>query len=113
MPRVSGVAALVATVVAALLLVPGCSTLQQLTVLKTVSFEFAGITDVRIAGIRIDDEASVRALTVADATRLGAAVLAGEVPHDAGAGEPLGTDRDDPGLPRSLTCDGHGSESGR
>lgn len=73
-------ASIAAATVAAALLVPGCSTLQQLTVLKTVSFEFAGVSDVRVAGIRLDDEASLRALTIADATRLGAAVLANEVP---------------------------------
>lgn len=66
--------------VVALVLLPGCATLQQLAVLRSVSFAFAGVSDVRVAGIRIGEGASFASLGVADAARLGAAVVAREVP---------------------------------
>jgi len=64
----------------ALLALPGCTALQQLAVLRTVSFAFAGISDVRVAGIAIGPGARFSSLGVADAARLGAAVVAREVP---------------------------------
>lgn len=63
-----------------LLVVPGCTALQELAALRTVTFAFAGISDVRIAGVRIGQGASFQSLSIADATRLGAAVVAQEVP---------------------------------
>ena len=58
----------------------GCATLQQLTPLHSVRFEFSNVSDVRIAGIPIGAQTSFRSLSVADAARLSAAVLAHEVP---------------------------------
>jgi hypothetical protein len=66
--------------VLALVALPGCATLQQLTPLHSVRFEFSNVSDVRIAGIPIGAQTSFRSLSVADAARLSAAVLAHEVP---------------------------------
>jgi hypothetical protein len=62
------------------LLLVGCATLQQLAVLRTVTFAFAGVSDVRIAGVRIQDGSTFSSLGVTDAARLGAAVVSNEVP---------------------------------
>lgn len=64
----------------ALLAVPGCAAIQQLAALRSVTFAFAGVSDVRLAGIPIGEESSFRSLTVADAARLTAAVVAEHVP---------------------------------
>jgi hypothetical protein len=64
----------------ALIAVPGCAALQQLAVLRTVTFAFAGVSDVRLAGVRIGAGSSYTSLSLADVTRLGAAVIAKEVP---------------------------------
>ncbi len=64
----------------ALLTVPACTALQQLAVLRTVAFAFAGVSDVRVAGIRIGAGATFSNLSLADAARLGAAIVAREVP---------------------------------
>jgi hypothetical protein len=64
----------------ALIAVPGCAALQQLAVLRTVTFAFAGVSDVRLAGVRIGSGSSYTSLSLADVTRLGAAVIAKEVP---------------------------------
>lgn len=66
--------------IALALLLVGCATLQQLAVLRTVTFAFAGISDVRLAGVRLTDGATFSSLSVTDAARLGAAVVANEVP---------------------------------
>ena len=58
----------------------GCATLKQLAVLRTVSFAFAGVSDVRVAGVSIGEGASFSRLSVTDAARLGAAVVAKDVP---------------------------------
>jgi hypothetical protein len=62
------------------LLLVGCAALQQLAVLRTVSFAFSRVSDVRIAGIRIDEGASFTSLSVGDAARLATAVAARKVP---------------------------------
>jgi hypothetical protein len=64
----------------ALIVAPGCTALQQLAALRTVTFAFAGVSDVRIAGIRIGAGSSYASLGVADVARLGAAVIAKDVP---------------------------------
>ncbi len=63
-----------------LLAAAGCATLRQLSVLRTVTFAYAGITDVRLAGVRIDESSSFARLSVADAARLGAALAARDLP---------------------------------
>lgn len=68
--------------VLALAALPGCATLRQLTPLHSVRFQFSNVSDVRIAGIPIGARTSFRSLSVADAARLSAAVLAHEVPLD-------------------------------
>ena len=64
----------------ALIAVPGCTALQQLAALRTVTFAFTGVSDVRLAGIRIGAGSSYASLSLADVTRLGSAVLAKDVP---------------------------------
>lgn len=64
----------------AVLAVPGCTALEQLAALRTVTFAFAGVSDVRLAGIRLGAGSSYASLGVADAARLAAAVVAQEVP---------------------------------
>ncbi len=63
-----------------LLAVPGCTALQQLAALRTVAFAFAGISDVRVAGIRLSAGSRFASLSLADAARLGAAIVAQDVP---------------------------------
>ena len=64
----------------ALIVVPGCAAFQQLAVLRTVTFAFTGVSDVRLAGIRIGAGSSYASLGLADVARLGAAIVAKEVP---------------------------------
>lgn len=59
---------------------PGCTALQELAALRSVTFEFASVSDVRLAGIPIGPGSSFSRLGVSDAARLGAAVVAREVP---------------------------------
>jgi len=63
-----------------LILVPGCTALQELAALRTVTFAFANVSDVRVAGIRIGAQSSYSSLGITDAARLGAAIVANEVP---------------------------------
>ena len=63
-----------------LLAVPGCTALQQLAALRSVTFAFAGVSDVHIAGIRIGAGSSYASLDLADAARLGTAIVSKEVP---------------------------------
>jgi hypothetical protein len=71
---------LAALALLALIAVPGCAALQQLAVLRTVTFAFSGVSDVRLAGIRIGAGSSYSSLSLADVTRLGAAVVGKQVP---------------------------------
>lgn len=66
--------------VAFVVLLVGCATLQQIATLRTVTFAFSGISDVRLAGIRISEGSSFSSLTATDAARLGAAVVSNQVP---------------------------------
>ncbi len=63
-----------------LLAVPACTAYRQIAVLRTVKFAFAGLSDVRLAGIRIGEDATFRSLSLRDGARLAAAVAANEVP---------------------------------
>lgn len=74
-PRFVASLALVATIA-----IPGCTALQQLAALRSVTFAFAGVSDVRLAGIRIGAGSSYTSIGLADAARLGAAVVARDVP---------------------------------
>ena len=71
---------LAALALLALLAVPGCTALQELAALRSVTFAFAKVSDVRLAGIRIGAGSSYASLGLADAARLTAAVVAREVP---------------------------------
>jgi hypothetical protein len=64
----------------ALIALPGCATLQQLAALHSVTFAFGGVSDVRLVGIRIGPGTSYSSLGFTDVTRLGAAIVAKEVP---------------------------------
>ena len=75
--RPAAVAAILALVTLA-----GCATLQQLAALRSVHFAFAGVSDVRIAGVRLDNLTDYRSLTVTDAARLATAVASRDVPLD-------------------------------
>jgi hypothetical protein len=66
--------------VLALLVLTGCTALQQMAALRHCTFAFANVSDVRVAGIAIGPDARVGSLGLADATRLGAALLANQVP---------------------------------
>src|SRR5690349_23653301 len=65
-----------------LLLVPGCSSMSQLAALRSCTFAFTGVSDVRLAGISIGPGADYSHLGVADIARLTAAVLAKTMPLD-------------------------------
>ncbi len=71
---------LAALTLLAVLGVPGCTALQELAALRSVTFAFAGVSDVRLAGIRIGAGSSYASLGAADVARLGAAVVSQEVP---------------------------------
>jgi hypothetical protein len=53
---------------------------RQFAALSRVHFEFSGVSDVRLVGIRIDDQTASRRLGFADMARLTAAMASGEVP---------------------------------
>jgi hypothetical protein len=63
-----------------LLALGGCTALQELAALRTVTFEFARVSDVRLVGIPIGPGASFSKLGVADAARLGAAIVTKQAP---------------------------------
>ena len=66
-------------VLAALLLAPGCTTLQQLAQLREVDFALDRLSDGLVAGVDLDRLAG-RELGAGDLARLGAAAARGEVP---------------------------------
>ena len=76
--RASRAVAVLAIVV--LFAVPGCTALQQIATLRTVAFAFAGVSDVRVAGIRVGAGSSFGTLSIAEAARLGAALATKQVP---------------------------------
>ncbi len=78
MPRPLRIAAPLALL--ALLVVPGCSVLNEMAALRLVRFTFAGVSDVRFVGIPIGPEARYASLGLADAARLGAALVARHAP---------------------------------
>lgn len=60
----------------------GCATIQQIAALRRVTFAFQSVSDVRIAGVHVEDGSSFTRLGLADAARIAAAVAAREVPLD-------------------------------
>ena len=76
--RASRAVAVLAMIV--LFAVPGCTALQQIATLRTVAFAFAGVSDVRVAGIRVGAGSSFGTLSIGEAARLGAALAMKQVP---------------------------------
>ena len=60
----------------------GCTTLQQIAALRRVEFDLDRVSDVRVAGIRVDDRRHVSDLTGLELARLTAAAASGSVPLD-------------------------------
>ncbi len=65
---------------AVLLLIPGCTTLQQLAALNQVRFDLDRLSNGLLAGVDLDRLANRGSLGPADLARLGAAAATGEVP---------------------------------
>jgi hypothetical protein len=66
--------------VLAVLALPGCAAVNQLTALRLVGFEFAGVSDVRLVGIPVGPGADYSRLGIADVARVAAAALAKQAP---------------------------------
>ena len=77
MPRT---APLAVAVLGVLLLVPGCTTLQQLAALQEVDFELDRLSNGFVAGVDLDRLRGGGQLGAGDLARLGAAAATGEVP---------------------------------
>jgi hypothetical protein len=69
-----------AIALSALLTLPGCAAIQELAALRTLTFRFASVSNVRLAGIAIGPGSSYSSLGLADVTRLGSAVVSKQVP---------------------------------
>ena len=63
-----------------LLVVPGCTTLQQLNALRSVDFELDRLSNGLVAGVSLDRLSRGGQLGPTDVARLGTAVARGEVP---------------------------------
>ena len=77
MPRLVSLGTLL---LAVLLAVPGCTTLQQVAALRNVDFELDRLSDGFVAGVDLDRLRTGGQLGAADLARLGAAAATGEVP---------------------------------
>jgi hypothetical protein len=66
----------------AIFLLPGCAAVNELAALRHVTFEFAGVSDVRLVGIPVGPGADYSKLGLGDAARLAAAVLSKQAPID-------------------------------
>ena len=73
-------APLLTALVGVLLLVPGCTTLQQLNALRSVDFELDWVSNGLVAGVDLDRLRDGGQLGPADVARLGAAAARGSVP---------------------------------
>jgi hypothetical protein len=62
--------------------VAGCATLQQVAALRRVAFAYDRISDVLLAGVRLDGKQAWTDVRVAEATRLANAVAGRQVPLD-------------------------------
>ncbi len=63
-----------------LLLIPGCTTLQQLAALRSVDFQLNRLSNGLVAGVDLDRLAGGGSLGATDLARLGAAAARGSVP---------------------------------
>lgn len=72
--------------------VAGCATLQQVLALRQVRFTLDGVGDPRLAGVDLNRIASLRDVSVAELSRVAAAVGRNELPFEfqlrIGAGNP-------------------------
>lgn len=73
-------APLFATLLAVLLAVPGCTTIQQLAALRSVDFELDRLSNGLVAGVDLDRLRGGGSLGPADLARLGTAAARGTVP---------------------------------
>lgn len=60
--------------------VAGCTALQEIAALRTVSFVFDRVSDVRLAGVPIGPGTRFSSLSLADAARLASAMALNQVP---------------------------------
>ena len=70
-------------VLAGLIVLAGCATLSGLAALREVAFDLDRVSEVRIAGINVENKRSWSDLSAYDVARLGVAVLAKDVPLEA------------------------------
>lgn len=63
-------------------LLTNCATLQEIAALRTVSFAFDRVSEVRVAGVRIDANTRFSSLGIADAARVLDAASRHSVPID-------------------------------
>jgi hypothetical protein len=61
-------------------LVPGCATIQELRALRSVTFAYDRVTDVRLAGVRLHENMKFSSLSTADVARLIAAAGSDDLP---------------------------------
>lgn len=66
-----------------LLVLPSCATLQSLTALSQVRFQLDRVSELHLAGVRLDDVRSYEDLSVMDAARIGSALVNRTLPLDA------------------------------
>jgi hypothetical protein len=63
-----------------LLFAGGCATLQQIAALRSVDFSLRGVSDVRLAGVALDNVRGWDDLGVTDVARLSVALAQGRMP---------------------------------
>jgi hypothetical protein len=71
---------LAAPLLAVALLVPGCTTLQQIAALRQVDFDLDRLSNGLVAGVSLDRVQATGTLGASDLARLSAAALGGSVP---------------------------------
>jgi hypothetical protein len=67
-------------VILAVIVLPGCATLQQLSALKSVDFDLNNVNNVVLAGLDLDRVRSFEDLSLLDAARLAAALSRKDLP---------------------------------
>ncbi len=65
------------------LVLPSCATLQSLTALSQVRFQLDRVSELHLAGVRLDDVRRYEDLSVLDAARIGSALVNRTLPLDA------------------------------
>jgi hypothetical protein len=71
------------TILALLLVLPSCATLQSLTALSQVRFDLDGVSGIRLAGVELDRVRGYEDLSVLDAARIGSALVNRQLPLEA------------------------------